>query len=91
MEEKKYDVIVVGELNVDIILNNIDSFPEIGKEKLAGKMDTTLGSSSAIFASNLSSLGARVAFIGKIGQDQNGEIVLNSLQKKGVDASMIIR
>ncbi len=91
MNENKYDVIVVGELNVDIILNEIDSFPEIGKEKLAGKMDTTLGSSSAIFASNLSSLGTRVAFIGKIGQDQNGEIVLNSLQRKGVDASMIIR
>ena len=69
MDKKKYDVIVVGELNVDIILNDIDSFPEIGKEKLAGKMDTTLGSSSAILASNLSSLGAKVAFIGKIGQD----------------------
>ncbi len=91
MKEKKYDAIVVGELNVDIILNDIDSFPEIGKEKLAGKMDTTLGSSSAIFASNLSSLGTRVGFIGKIGQDQNGEIVLSSFQKKGVDTSMIIR
>lgn len=91
MGEKKYDVLVVGELNVDIILNDIESFPEIGKEKLAGKMDTTLGSSSAIFASNLSSLGARVAFLGKIGQDQNGEIVLNSFQKKGVDTGMIIR
>ena len=91
MDKKKYDVIVVGELNVDIILNEIDSFPEIGKEKLAGKMDTTLGSSSAILASNLSSLGAKVAFIGKIGQDQNGEIVLNSFKKKGVDTSMIIR
>ena len=91
MDKKKYDVIVVGELNVDIILNEIDSFPEIGKEKLAGKMDTTLGSSSAILASNLSSLGAKVAFIGKIGQDQNGEIVLNSFQKKGVDTGMIIR
>jgi len=91
MDKKIYDVIVVGELNVDIILNDIDSFPEMGKEKLAGKMDTTLGSSSAIFASNLSSLGSKVAFIGKIGQDQNGEIVLDSFQKKGVETSMIIR
>ena len=44
----KYDVIVVGELNVDLILNKIDGFPEMGKEKLAGQMILTLGSSSAI-------------------------------------------
>jgi len=88
---KEFDVVVVGELNVDLILNNIDSFPEMGKEKLAGNMDMILGSSSAIFASNLSSLGAKVAFIGKIGTDSFGDLVLESLEKKGVDTKMIIR
>jgi sugar/nucleoside kinase (ribokinase family) len=83
------DVIVVGELNVDLIFNNIDSFPEIGKEKIAGKMNIALGSSSAIFASNLSSLGATVAFIGKIGKDQFGGLVMQHLKSKGVDVSMI--
>ena len=91
MMEEKFDVLVVGELNIDIILNDIESFPEIGKEKLAGNMHTTLGSSSAIFASNLSSLGARVSFLGKIGKDQGGDLVISSLQEKGVDTSMIIR
>lgn len=88
---KEFDVIVVGELNVDIILNQIDSFPEIGKEKLAGEMTVTLGSSSAIFASNLSALGARVAFIRKIGDDNFGELVIDSLQMKGIDTRLIIR
>jgi len=88
---KEIDVIVVGELNVDIILNQIESFPEIGKEKLAGEMTVTLGSSSAIFASNLSALGAKVAFIGKIGDDNFGELVIDSLQMKGVDTRLIIR
>jgi sugar/nucleoside kinase (ribokinase family) len=87
--EKLYDVLVVGELNVDLILDEIDKFPEVGKEVLARKMTLTLGSSSAIFASNCSSLGARVAFIGKIGRDKFGEVVLESLQKSGVDISMI--
>lgn len=90
MKKKKFDVIVVGELNVDLILNGIDSFPEIGKEKLSKKMTLTLGSSSAIFASNLSSLGAKVSFIGKIGNDVFGTLVLDSLKKKGVDTSYII-
>jgi len=34
MSNKQFDVIVVGELNVDLILNSIDSFPEMGKEKI---------------------------------------------------------
>jgi len=88
---KKFDVIVVGELNVDIILNRIDRFPEMGKEILAGSLDMTLGSSSAIFASNLSSLGSKVSFLGKIGKDGFASTVLNSLQSKGVDASYIIQ
>ena len=35
-------VIVVGELNVDLILNNIDGYPEKGKEKIADQMTLTL-------------------------------------------------
>ena len=88
---KEFDVIVVGELNVDLILNEMERFPEIGKEVLAQQMTLTLGSSSAIFASNISSLGTRVAFIGKIGKDKFGEVVLESLQKNQVDISMIKR
>ncbi len=91
MTKREFDVLVVGELNVDLILNDIDSFPEMGKEKLARRMTLTLGSSSAIFAGNLSSLGAKVAFIGKIGQDSFGDLVIDSLREKGVDTGMIIR
>lgn len=91
MKPKKFDVIVVGELNVDIILNKIESFPEMGKEKLAKEMTVTLGSSSAIFASNLSSLGAKVAFIGKIGDDNFGKLMIDELLKKGVGVDLIIK
>lgn len=91
MKPKKFDVIVVGELNVDIILNRIESFPEIGKEKLAKNMAVNLGSSSAIFASNLSSLGAKVGFLGKIGDDNFGRLIIDSLLKKGVDVDLIIK
>ena len=88
---KVFDVIVVGELNIDIIMNGINRFPEIGKEILADSLDVTLGSSSAIFASNLSSLGSRVSFLGKIGKDEFAITVLKSLQSKGVDTSNIIQ
>lgn len=88
--EKKFDVIVVGELNIDLILNQIEGFPKIGKEILADQMTLTLGSSSAICASNLSSLGLKVAFIGKLGNDNFGQFILNDLKSKGVDTSLII-
>jgi sugar/nucleoside kinase (ribokinase family) len=89
--ENKIDVIVIGELNVDIILNEIESFPVIGKEIIANTMSVTLGSSSAIFASNLSSLGPRVAFIGKIGEDNFAQVVLSSLERRNVDTTHVIK
>jgi len=41
---KALDVVVIGELNVDMILQDLSSFPEMGKEKNAGNMVLTMGS-----------------------------------------------
>lgn len=89
--EKSFDVLVVGELNVDLILNDMEKFPEIGKEVLAHAMNLTLGSSSAIFASNLSTLGSRVAFSDKLGKDDFGDYMLAILKAKGVDTSTVVQ
>lgn len=87
---KEFDVIVVGELNVDLIFNSIDGFPKVGTEILSDNMTLTLGSSSAICASNLSSLGLKVGFIGKLGNDIFGRFIIEKLKEKGVDTSLII-
>ncbi len=89
-EMKDFDVLVVGELNIDLILNKIAGFPQMGKEILADEMTVTLGSSSAIFANNLSRLGARVSYLGKVGKDQFAERVFSTLEESGVDISNII-
>ncbi len=89
--EKEFDILVIGELNVDLILNGLPSLPVEGKEILADQMTLTLGSSSAIFASNASILGNRVAFLGKTGTDMFGDLVFNSLKNKKVDTRFIIR
>jgi sugar/nucleoside kinase (ribokinase family) len=54
-------------------------------------MTLTLGSSSAIFASNLSTLGTRVAFAGKLGHDNFGDYIISCLKSRGVDTEYIIR
>lgn len=83
-------VVVVGELNVDLIMNRLGQLPVEGKEVLAGEMSLTLGSSSAIFANNLSVLGTEVAFVGKVGQDSFGRLVIDSLHAGGVDTTAIV-
>lgn len=87
---KPYDVIAIGELNVDLLLNQIEGFPEIGKEKFAGEMLLTLGSSTAIFAANSAALGVRTGFAGMVGRDMFGELVTRSLREKGVDTRFVV-
>ncbi|QNF33515.1 carbohydrate kinase family protein [Adhaeribacter swui] len=89
--KKKYDVVVVGELNVDLIANGLSKFPEVGKEIIANQFVTTLGSSSAIFASNLSAFGTKVTFTGKVGNDNYGDFIVAALKARRVDVNNIVR
>ena len=73
---KQFDIAAIGELNVDIILNGIESEPEIGKEKFAREMTVTLGS--------------KVCFVGMVGKDSFGSLVCTSLEAKGVDTGYLI-
>ena len=87
---REFDILAVGELNVDLLLNHIGGFPEVGKEIFARDMTLALGSSTAIFAANAAALGAKVAFRGMIGRDSFGDLVRTSLEKSGVDTSLLI-
>lgn len=91
MAGREYDLIVIGELNVDLILSGEDIVPEFGqKEKLVEEMELVLGSSSAIFACGAAKLGLKTAFIGKLGEDDFGNLMLRTLKAAGVDISFII-
>ncbi len=82
---KDLDVVVVGELNVDMILQDLSSFPEMGKEKIAREMVLTMGSASAILACNIARLGVKTGFIGNLGRDSYADIVLGTLKERQVD------
>ena len=88
---KTFDAAAIGELNADLILNRIGGHPEVGKEIFAEDMLLTLGSSTAIFAANIASLGARTAFVGMIGRDLLGSLVCTELERKRVDTSCLVR
>src|SRR5215475_440324 len=85
------DLSVVGELNLDLVLYGLPEHLEREREHLASRMQITLGSSSAIFAHNIASLGTRVRFHSAIGDDNFGELCLARLAEGGVDITPVRR
>lgn len=88
---KQFDILVAGELNVDLIFCGLDGFPSMGKEIMSRNMDLVVGSSSAIFACNAASLGMRLAFAGCVGEDGFGDFLLQQLEKKKIDIDAVSR
>ncbi len=85
----RFDVTVAGELNMDLIFYGLPETLPPERELLATEMMLTLGSSSAIMAHNLASLGCKVGFSSCIGDDNFGEIALERLRTAGVDVSTV--
>jgi sugar/nucleoside kinase (ribokinase family) len=83
------DVAVVGEINLDTILYGLPAELVPERELLASGLALTLGSSSAIFAHNLSCLGTKVGFVSKIGSDPLGRLALERLVDKGVEVHAV--
>jgi len=87
---KEYDLLVVGEINPDLILDG-DVLPEFGQvEKIVDQAKLTIGSSSAIFAAGAARLGLKTAFIGKCGDDTFGRFMLEEMEKRGIDVSPVL-
>ena len=84
-------ILIPGELNVDLVLQNPQSFPVLGRELLVEDLSLTLGSSSAICAAALAKLGDSVTFVSKVGCDSWGDLCVNSLEGFGVNCSLVTR
>jgi sugar/nucleoside kinase (ribokinase family) len=82
-----FDVSVVGELNLDVILSGLPPNLVPEREHVAENLNITLGSSSAIFAHNLALLGNKVGFHSCIGDDPLGGICVDRLSASGVDVT----
>ncbi|HUV29020.1 MAG TPA: carbohydrate kinase family protein [Anaerolineales bacterium] len=88
---KKFDLLVAGEINPDLILTGPNLEPQFGqREILIEDISLTAGSSSVIFACGAARLGLRVAFIGIIGDDLFGAFMLDVLKSRNVDVSNVI-
>jgi sugar/nucleoside kinase (ribokinase family) len=86
---RRFDVTIAGELNLDLILYGVPEEIPRERELLVSDLNLTLGSSSAIVAHNLSSLGSRVGFVSCVGSDSFGELAMARLAAARVDVSKV--
>lgn len=85
------EVLVVGELNVDIVVSGRGAAPTFGQhEQIVDDFRVTLGSSSGIFACGTARLGNPTTMVGVVGRDPFGDVVRQALTERGVNASAVV-
>jgi ribokinase len=82
------DVLVAGELFVDLILSGFKFWPRLGQEAFARHFHREIGGGAAITACGLAKLGLRVGVLGAVGTDA-GEWVTEQFKTRSVDTSAI--
>ncbi len=85
-----HDLLVVGEINVDLILQDETIAPVFGQEIVVKDALLTPGSSSVIMACGAARLGLDTAFFGLTGADEFGAFMRREMAKLGVDVSRVV-
>jgi sugar/nucleoside kinase (ribokinase family) len=86
--DRRFDLLVAGELNPDLLVVDPTLEPVFGQiEEIVETIRMEIGSSSAIAACGAARLGLRVAFVGVVGDDAFGRFALDALDRAGIDVS----
>ncbi len=89
MTTERFDVLVVGSVNADLVVR-VDRRPSAGETVLGSDLETHPGGKGANQAVAAARLGGRVAFLGRAGDDGQGDLVRAALSDDGVDISHLI-
>jgi ribokinase len=85
----KFDVIGFGALNVDK-LYRVNRIAMEGGESFIVSMNELAGGSAANTVVGLARLGARTGFIGKVAQDDEGQLLLADFKREGVNTDGMV-
>jgi sugar/nucleoside kinase (ribokinase family) len=85
---KPLDVIVAGEIYIDLIMSGFDAWPQPGRESFASHFHREIGGGASITAAALAKLGSRPGVLAVTGPERDRWLV-ESLRKNGVDTSFI--
>ena len=81
-------VVVVGSINADLVVT-VDRLPAAGETVIGGRFARHGGGKGANQAVAAARAGARVRFVGAVGDDDFGAAALEELQSEGVDVSAV--
>ncbi|MFM7057890.1 MAG: ribokinase [Planctomycetota bacterium] len=81
-------IVVVGSLNMDLVLR-CHQLPQPGETVTATESRTIPGGKGANQAVAAARLGARVAMIGRVGDDPFGRTLRHTLEREGVDVASV--
>lgn len=84
---KKYDVITVLDVCVDLMVFGDTKFRYGQMEQLVDDYELEMGGSASIFACQCAKLGLKTAGVGVVGDDTFGSLFLEKLEKSGVDTT----
>jgi len=84
----KYDVLVVGSLNADLVVR-APHFPQPGETISGDDLHIIPGGKGANQAVAAARQGARVAMLGRVGSDSFGPFLLDSLKSNSVDITHV--
>lgn len=87
--DTKYDVLVVGDINPDLMMVDYNRLPNPGEETHVKAAYMALGGGCAICASGLAKLGLNVAVYGFLGSDSFGKQMLEKLEQVGVSTEFV--
>ncbi|GGO86555.1 ribokinase [Wenjunlia tyrosinilytica] len=83
-------VVVVGSANADLVVR-VSRHPAPGETVLGSDLEVHPGGKGANQAVAAARLGARVAFVGRVGRDAHGDLLVGTLEREGVDCSELGR
>ena len=86
----RFDVIGFGALNVDKLFK-VNRIAGAEEESFIESYAETCGGSAANTMVGLARLGCKVGFIGKVGCDKEGDLLLEDFCREGVDTQGVIR
>src|SRR5438309_987122 len=86
--DKLWDVVVAGDLFMDIVMSGFYMLPRMGEEAFAKILRQEIGGGAAVTSSGLARLGLKVAVLGVIGEDDRLWIC-KKLISAGVHASAL--
>ena len=81
-------ITVIGSLNMDLV-TGINKMPRVGETLIGRNFKQVPGGKGANQADAIAKLNGKVMMIGKIGNDNFGDILVKSLEQDGVDVSNI--